>query len=260
MATSVWSGHLTFGLMSIPVSLYAAARSTGISFNQLHRTDHQRVKQQLVCSGDGQKLDRADIVKGFEFRKNEYVVIEPDEIKNIQPKSSKILEILEFVPANDVDPVYFESSYHVAPATGGMKPFVLVSAALREAGVNGVAKLFMHNREYTVIIRPYEDKLMLHTMYYRDEVRDSVAVVNEGPDQKQVKVAIQYIKALENKWEPEKYNDGFQESLKQLIEAKLEGGTLPKTPETKAPTVVQDIMAALQQSLAKIMGTEKKAS
>src|SRR5882762_8504057 len=148
MAASVWSGYLTFGLISMPVRLFSGARSSGISFNQLHRTDHQ-----LVCSADGQVLDRADIVKGYEYRKGEYVVIEPEEIKKIEPKTAKTMEILEFVKASDVDPVYFESSYYMTPEEAGRRPYALLTKALEESEYVAIAKLTMHNREYTVFLR-----------------------------------------------------------------------------------------------------------
>src|SRR5213595_2767325 len=171
MAASVWSGYLTFGLISMPVRLFSGARSSGISFNQLHRTDHQRVKQQLVCSADGQVLDRSDIVKGYEFRKNEYVIIEPDEIKKIEPKTAKTMEILEFVKTSDVDPIYFESSYYLMPEEAGRRPYALLARALEQTEYLAIAKLTMHNREYTVLLRPSEGGIMLHTMYYEDEVK-----------------------------------------------------------------------------------------
>ena len=113
MPSSVWSGHLTFGLISMPVRLFSGARSQGISFNMLHRTDKSRLKQQYVCQADGQVVDRSEIVKGYEFRKDEYIIIEPDEIKKIEPQTAKTMEILEFVKTSDVDPVYFESSYYM---------------------------------------------------------------------------------------------------------------------------------------------------
>src|SRR5258705_5823636 len=144
MAASVWSGYLTFGLISMPVRLVAGARSSGISFNQLHRTDHQRVKQQLICSEDGQVLDRSDIVKGYEYRKGEYVVIEPEEIKKIEPKTAKTMEILEFVKADDVDPVYFESSYYMTPEEAGRRPSPLLSTPLDANQNVAIDKPTMH--------------------------------------------------------------------------------------------------------------------
>jgi DNA end-binding protein Ku len=166
MAASVWSGYLTFGLISLPVRLYSGARSSSISFHMLHRDDLQRVKQQLICSADGQVIERSDTVKGYEFRKGEYVVIEPEEIKKIEPRTAKTMEILEFVKTNDVDPVFFESSYYMIPEEAGRRPYALLTKALEESEYVAVAKLTMHNREYTVFLRPHEGGMMLHTMYY----------------------------------------------------------------------------------------------
>ena len=139
MAASVWSGYLTFGLISMPVRLFSGARSSGISFNQLHRTDHHRVKQQLICPVDNQVLERSDIVKGFEFRKDEYVIIDPEEIKKIEPKTAKTMEILEFVKTAEVDPVYFESSYYMVPEEAGRRPYALLTKALEESEYVAIA-------------------------------------------------------------------------------------------------------------------------
>jgi DNA end-binding protein Ku len=162
MASSVWSGYLTFGLISIPVRLFSGARSSGISFNMLHRDDLQRVKQQYYCPADNRVVDRSEIVKGYEYRKDEYVVIEPDEIKKIEPQTAKSMEILEFVKQSDVDPVYFESSYYMLPEEAGRRPYALLTKALEESEYVAIAKLTMHNREYTVFLRPHEGGMMLH--------------------------------------------------------------------------------------------------
>src|SRR5579863_2677572 len=156
MAASVWSGYLTFGLISMPVKLFSGARSSGISFNMLHRDDLSRLKQQYVCLADGKVVERSEIVKGYEYRKGEYVIIEPEEIKKIEPKTAKAMEILEFVKADDVDPIYFESSYIVTPEDAGKRPYALLSKALEETNYVAIAKLTMHNREYTVFLRPYK--------------------------------------------------------------------------------------------------------
>src|SRR5436305_13812355 len=155
MAASVWSGYLTFGLISMPVRLHSGARSSGISFNQLHRTDHHRVKQQLICPLDNTVLDRSEIVKGYEFRKNEYVIIEPEELKKIEPKTAKAMEILECVKADDIDPIYFESSYYLMPEEAGKRPYALLQKALEDSKHVAMAKLTMDNREYTVIFHPH---------------------------------------------------------------------------------------------------------
>jgi DNA end-binding protein Ku len=259
MAASVWSGYLTFGLISMPVRLFSGARSSGISFNQLHRTDHQRVKQQLICSADGQVLDRSDIVKGYEYRKGEYVVIEPEEIKKIEPKTAKTMEILEFVKADDVDPVYFESSYYMTPEEAGRRPYALLTKALEESEYVAIAKLTMHNREYTVFLRPHKGGMMLHTMYYKEEVKEleSFGAPDVEIKDAELKVAHQLIEALADDWNPDKYHDTFQENLKRLIETKLEGGEIQEVEKPRKLAPVIDLMAALKESLAQ---TKKPAA
>jgi len=262
MAASVWSGYLTFGLISMPVRLFSGARSSGISFNMLHRPDKQRVKQQYYCPADNQVVDRSDIVKGYEFRKGEYIVIEPEEIKKIEPKTAKTMEILEFVKASEVDPVYFESSYYMLPEEAGRRPYALLTKALEESEYVAIAQLTMHNREYTVFLRPHEGGMMLHTMYYEEEVRKVEGFGAPDVDLKdaEVKVAHQLIEALADEWDPKKYQDDFQENLKKLIEAKLEGGEVAEVEKPKKLAPVIDLMAALKQSLAQTEGKKKPAA
>lgn len=262
MAASVWSGYLTFGLISMPVRLFSGARSSGISFNMLHRTDKQRIKQQYYCPADNQVVDRSDIVKGYEFRKDEYIVIEPEEIKKIEPKTAKTMEILEFVKASEVDPVYFESSYYMLPEEAGRRPYALLTKALEESEYVAIAKLTMHNREYTVFLRPHEGGMMLHTMYYEEEVRkvEGFGAPDVELKDAEVKVAHQLIEALANEWDPKKYHDDFQENLKKLIETKLEGGEIAEVEKPKKLAPVIDLMAALKQSLAQTEGKKKPAS
>src|SRR5437762_6606128 len=262
MAASVWSGYLTFGLISMPVRLFSGARSSGISFNQLHRTDLQRVKQQYICPGENRVVDRSEIVKGYEFRKGEYVVIEPEEIKKIEPQTAKTMEILEFVKSSEVDPVFFESSYYMMPEEAGRRPYALLTKALEESEYVAIAKLTMHNREYTVFLRPHEGGMMLHTMYYAEEVKK---VEGFGPPDVEIKdselkVAHQLIEALAGDWDPEKYHDSFQDNLKKLIETKLEGGTVVEVEKPKKLAPVVDLMAALKQSLAEMEGKKKPAA
>jgi DNA end-binding protein Ku len=248
MAASVWSGYLTFGLISMPVRLFSGARSSSISFHMLHRDDLSRVKQQLYCPVDNRVIGRDEVVKGYEYRKDEYVVIESEEIKKIEPKTAKTMEILEFVKASDVDPIFFESSYFLMPEEAGRRPYALLSKALEESDYVAIAKLTMHNREYTVFLRPKDGGLMLHTMYYSDEVREL-----EGfgrPD----------VEALAGPFEADKYHDEFQENLKKLIQAKLEGQEVKPVEKPKKLAPVVDLMAALKQSLAEMEGKKKPAA
>jgi DNA end-binding protein Ku len=262
MAASVWSGYLTFGLISIPVRLFSGARSSGISFHQLHRDDLTRVKQQLICPAENKVLERSEIVKGYEYRKNEYVVVEPEEIKQIEPKTAKNMEIIEFVKAGEVDPVYFDASYYMMPEEAGRRPYALLTKALEKSEYVGIAKLTMHNREYTVFLRPHEGGLMLHTMYYEEEVRkvEGFGAPDIELKDAEVKVAHQLIEALAAEWEPEKFKDDFQENLKNLIQTKLEGGKIAEVEKPKKIAPVVDLMAALKQSLAQMEGKKKPAA
>jgi DNA end-binding protein Ku len=259
MAASVWTGYLTFGLISMPVRLFSGARGERVSFHMLHRTDNVRVKQQLVCPEEEVVVDRSEIVKGYEYRKGEYVVIEPEEIKKIEPKTAKAMEILEFVKADEVDPIYFETSYYLMPEEAGQRPYALLTRALEETGHLGIAKLTMHNREYTVILRPHEGGIMLHTMYYQNEVRhiENFGETKVDVKEAEVKVAHQLIQALSAKFEPEKYHDTFEDNLKALIKAHLEGKDVTPVAKPTKVAPVTDLMAALKQSLASMEGKKK---
>ncbi|HKS73053.1 MAG TPA: Ku protein [Terriglobales bacterium] len=262
MAASVWSGYLTFGLISMPVRLFSGARSSGISFNMLHRDDLTRVKQQYYCPNDNRVVSRDEIVKGYEYRKDEYVVIEPDEIKKIEPKTAKTMEILEFVKGSEVDPVYFDASYYMLPEEAGRRPYALLTKAMEESDYVAIAKLTMHNREYTVFLRPHEGGMMLHTMYYAEEVRkvEGFGAPEVELKEAEIKVANQLIEALADDWDPEKYHDNFQDNLKNLIQTKLEGGKIKEVEKPKKMAPVVDLMAALKQSLAEMEGKKKPAA
>jgi len=248
----------------MPVKLFSGARSSGISFNMLHRDDLSRLKQQYVCLADGKVVERSDIVKGYEFRKDEYVVIEPEEIKKIEPKTAKTMEILEFVKSSEVDPVYFESSYYMVPDEAGRRPYALLTKAMEESEYVAIAKLTMHNREYTVFLRPHDGGMMLHTMYYKEEVREVEGFGAPDVELKdaEVKVAHQLIEALADEWDPEKYHDTFQDNLKNLIQTKLEGGKIAEvlcggniTPGT--PVSEQYILDLEREGFKSLCGERK---
>jgi DNA end-binding protein Ku len=238
----------------MPVRLYSGARDERVSFHMLHRKDLSRVKQQLICAEEGEVVERDDTVKGYEFRKGEYVVIEPEEIKKIEPKTAKAMEILEFVPADQVDPLYFDASYYLRPEDAGKRPYALLSKAMEQTSYVAIAKLTMHNREYTVFLRPHEQGLMLHTMYYEDEVRkmDESGTENVELKEAEIKIAHQLIEALAADFEPEKYHDTFQDNLKELIQAKLEGKEVTEVEKPKKMEPVVDLMSALKASLDKM--------
>src|SRR6516225_6587545 len=192
MASTVWKGHLTFGLLSLPVRLYSAARSETVSFNQLHKTDHSRVKQVLYCQAEDKPIQRSDIVKGYEYEKDKYVVVEDEEIKKVAPKTAKTMEVLEFVKATEVDPIFLESSYYLAPDEAGEKPYALLFEALRQSGCVGVAKIAMHNPDE---IRQVE------------EFRTDTSAVKEN----ELKLAKTLLESLLAPFEPDKYKDEYRE-------------------------------------------------
>src|SRR5437763_284957 len=225
MAAKVWIGHRPLGLLSFPVRFYSAARSESISFNQLHKHDGSRVKQVLFCQAEDKPIPRSEIVKGFEYEKDRYVVIEDEEVKKVAPQTAKVMEILEFVKSDHVDPIYFETSYYLAPDEAGEKPYALLFDALKKTGYAGVAKIAMHNREHIVVLRPGKNGVLMHTMYYTheirkvDEFRTDLSLVKE----KELALATSLIEALSGEFEPEKYTDTYRDNLLKMIEAKKAG-------------------------------------
>jgi DNA end-binding protein Ku len=251
MASSVWKGHLTFGLVSLPIRLFSAARSETISFNLLHKEDHSRIKQITYCQTEDKPVPRSELVKGYEYEKDHYVEIDDEDIKNVAPKTAKVMEILEFVKAEQVDPVYLESSYYVAPDEGGEKPYALLFQALRESEYYALAKVAMHNREHIIILRPGSKGILLHTMYYQDEIRqvEEFRTDTSMVKDKELEMAKMLISSLEADFEPQKYHDTYRDNLRQMIEAKIEGKKVVATPATHVAPVI-DIMEALKKSLA----------
>jgi DNA end-binding protein Ku len=251
MASTIWKGYVTFGLISIPVRLFAAARSERISFNQIHEPCGSRIKQQIYCPVCERTVERSELVKGFEAEKDSYIVVEDEEIKKIAPQSQETMEILEFVRLDEIDPIYFDTSYYATPEEPGRRAYQLLLETMQKTGYAAIAKLAMHQREYTVVIRPREEGLTLHSMYYENEVR---AIPEYGQTRgtevkpQEIQLAEQLVKSLAAKFEPEKYEDSYQKRLTEMLEAKREG-RMVKEVKTKKLAPVIDLMAALQKSL-----------
>ncbi len=254
---SIWKGHLTLGLLSFPVRLLTAARGDTVNFHQLHKKDHSRIRQVPFCQNEDQPISRNDIVKGYEYEKGRYVVIEDEDIQRIVPRSAKSIDILEFVKQDSIDPVYLENSFYLGPDEEGETGYTLLFEALKETGYCGIAKLTLHNREHIVVIRPGETGIVLHTMYYADEVRKEEqyhadrSVVNET----QLRLAKLLIESLATDFEPQKYHDTYRETLQQMVQAKVEGKRLETAPQPKIATVT-DIMEALKRSLESRKGPQ----
>jgi DNA end-binding protein Ku len=251
MATTVWKGHLTFGLISMPVRMFAAARGERISFNQLHKECHSRLKQPLFCPVCNRNVERSEIVKGYEYEKDQYVLFSEEELDKIDPPSAKVMEILEFVKLKEMDPLYFDSSYYVSPEDAGVKAYQLLMKAMEESGYGAIAKLTMHQREHIVIVRPGTRGMTLHTMFYSNEIRAAESVPTDKIEVKdqEKKLAQQLIESLAAPFEPQKYRDEYQENVKAMIAAKLKGQQVTEVAQPHLAPVI-DLMEALKKSLA----------
>src|ERR1700738_4735444 len=221
MASTIWKGQLAFGLVSFPVKLFTAARSDSLSFNQLHKSDNSRVKQVLYCQAEDKPIPRTEIVKGFEYEKDRYVVVDDDEIKKMAPGTAKVMEILEFVKSAEVDPIYFEASYYMAPDAAGEKPYALLFDTLRRTGYVGIAKVAMHNREHIVIFRPGDHGILMHTMYYSHEIRkmEEFRTDTSLVKDKEVELAQMLVESLAASFDPGKYKDMYRQNLQAMIDA-----------------------------------------
>ena len=254
MAATVWKGYITFGLITIPVRLFTAARTERVSFNQIHGVCGSRIKQQTFCPHCDRVIERSELVKGFEVEKDRYVIINDDDLKPVAPPSSDNMEIFEFVKAQGIDPIYFDASYFMVPEEAGKKAYHLLFETMRKSGYSAIAKITMHQREYAVVVRPHADGLLLHTMFYPEEVREVPEFrrdANITVRPQEVELAEKLVEGLATDFDPSKYHDEYQSRLLQMIEAKREGQSVNE-PETKKRAPVIDLMQALQKSLGEL--------
>jgi DNA end-binding protein Ku len=252
MAASVWTGSISFGLLTIPIRLYPAARSERVNLHKVHSVCHTRLRQPLYCPTEKRLVDRSEVVRGYEYEKGQYVLIGEEEIKKITPRSGKNMEILAFVRASQIDPIYFDASYFAMPEKDDAKPYALLVKALEDLERVGIAKIAMHQREYTVFIRPRNHGLTVHTMYFANEIRSvqGYGKTNEEVRLKplEMKLAEQLIESLEQDFNAQQYHDTFQDKLRALVEAKRDGKTIAAEPTPKRAPVI-DMMEALKRSL-----------
>jgi DNA end-binding protein Ku len=250
MAATVWKGFISFGLVSFPVRLFSAARAETVHFHMLHKKDQSRVKEVWYCVEEDKPIDRADIEKGFEINKGEYVVVTDGELKKIAPATATTMDILQFVGHDEVDPIYFETSYYVAAEDKTAKPYVLFLAALTDTKQDAIAKIAMHNREHIVLIRPSKGGLLLHTLYYPNELHK--ANRSEAPktkySAKELELARSLVKQLKAPFKPEEFKDEYRENVERLIEQKRKGQKITEVRQPRRAPVV-DLMEALKRSL-----------
>ncbi len=255
MARPVWSGTISFGLVAIPVKLFHAVRRQSVSFNQLDERNMARIRYRKVNAETGDEVGDDHIVKGYEISKGRYVVVDPDELEPFMPVATKSVDLEEFVDLADIDPVYFDTAYHLAP-DGPPKPYVLLARAMEASGKVAIGRFVMRNKQYTAAIRAEEGRLVMSTLAYADEVIDPSDIdelnglESVEVNDKEVAMAESLVASLAADFEPEKYRDEYREEVMALIQMKADGEEF-EVPETAAekPKVV-DIMAALEASVA----------
>ena len=247
---SIWRGAISFGIVSIPVRLFTATQDKDISFRMLHAPDNARIRFQRMCSVEEVEVSNDEIVRGYEYEKDRYVILTDEDFDQLPLPSKHSIDLTAFVNAEEIDPVYYEKSYYLEPEDTGVKPFALLMRALQEKGLTAVAKIAIRNKEQLCALRAMDGTLMLETLYYPDEIR-----VERGTEVPEIKVSPQELKMAEAlidlmaaEFKPEEYQDTYRDALMQLIEAKLEGQEIVEA-ETPEPTKVVDLMAALKASV-----------
>lgn len=253
MPATVWKGYLSFGLVSFPIRLFSAARPDPVRFHMLHKKDLSRIREVFYCAAEDKPVARDEIVKGYEYEKDRYVVVDPEDLEKIAPPSATVMEIVQFVKGEEVDPVFFETSYYVAPEGDVRKPYSLLLEAMQQTKYDALARVVMHQREHVVILRPRENNIMLHTMYFVEELHQANEVEVGKPDsvsKKEIDMAKKLIETLAAPFEPGQFKDEYKQSVQSLIEKKRKGQKITPIRQPKAAPVV-DLMQALQASLAK---------
>ncbi|MFF1707134.1 Ku protein [Streptomyces sp. NPDC058252] len=267
MARSIWTGVITFGLASLPVGLYTATEDHTVHFHQLQRGTADRIRNRRVNERTGKEVPSENIVKGYELAEGEYIVVEPDELDQIAPGRSQTIDITDFVDLADIEPVYFDRTYYIAPRDKEYtKVYELLRAALEESDKAGIATFVMRGKQYLTALRAQERLLVLQTLRWADEVRDPGMELPELPSRragkgKELTLAIQLVDALSAPWEPGRYHDTFEEKVRELVQAKAEGQEIAVAEEAPQATNVIDLMSVLQGSLDQARQTgQKKAA
>ena len=254
-ARSIGSGTISFGLVAIPVRLYVATHAEGVSFNMLHEPCGTRVKQQLYCPTHEAVVPRGEIVKGYQFQKDRYVTFTGDELKALEAESNRSIDIEEFVPLAKVDPIYFENAHYLGPDKGAEKAYYLLLEAMRETARVAVAQWTSHGKEHIVLIRPLEDALAMHVLYYADEVRGTAEIAVADPPKirsGEAGLARKLIDELaSDEFHPERYKDAYRDRVQAVVEKKIAGAEVTVAEAAEPQAQVIDLMQALKESLAR---------
>lgn len=261
-AHSIGSATVSFGLVSVPVQLFAAGESkAAISFNMLHKKDGARLKQQYLCSKDGEKVERSDMVKGYEFQKGQYVIFTPEELKALEERGTGAIEIKEFLPAEQVDRIWLDRTYYLGADKGGERAYKLLAEALEESKRVAIGQYAARGKQYLIMIRPLQGRLVMEQLRYADEIRDIAEIPVPKTDVKdqELQLAIKVIdQGAIDEFEPQKYKDNVRERMQEQIERKVKGKEITEEPEEAPKTKVLDLMQALRQSLEAAPAEEKE--
>lgn len=255
MARAIWTGSLSFGLVNVPVGLFSATEDRTIHFNQFEEGTADRIRYKRVNERTGEEVDFARIVKGYDLGGGEYVLVTNDELEAVEPGRSRTIEIEDFVELADIDPIFYNKTYYLAPqGEGAERAYALLRQAMLEEGKVGVATLVMRGKQYLVAIRPEQDVLALETMYFADEVRNPVEEIDTLPVEgefkpRELEAAKLLISSMTSAWEPERYHDTYRQQVEELIERKRRGETVVTEAARAEPAPVADLMAALQASV-----------
>ncbi|MFQ6051390.1 MAG: Ku protein [Candidatus Hydrothermarchaeota archaeon] len=250
---AIWTGTLSFGLVNIPVKLYPATEKKDIKFRLLHSDCHTPLKRPWYCPKCEAQISWGDTVRGYEFEKGNYIILEDEDFEKIPLKSTKSVDIIEFVKLEDIDPIYYDKSYYLGPTEAGVKAFELLRRVLLKKKKVGIAKVSIRNKESLVAIRAIEDGIVMSSLFYGDEIRDplSIGIQKEVEiSEKEVEMAELLIDALEGEFVIEKYEDKYREALLNIIRAKIEGREIEK-PSIEIPETV-DLMKALEESIRSV--------
>jgi len=257
------SASISFGLVSVPVQMYSASETGGsVSFNWIHKDCGSRLKQQYICAREGVKVEREDMVKGYEFAKDQYVLFTPDELKALDEVGTGTIEIVEFVPADKVQRVYIDRPYYLAPAKGGDRAYRLLREAMKATGLSAIGRYAARGKQYLIMLSPMDDAIMMEQLHYADEVRPVSEVPIPSGDVKdsELKLAVNLVQQLATEeFHPEQYRDDVRDRVLELINNKIEGQDITAAPSEQPAAQIIDLMAALKASLDKGDAVKAKA-
>jgi DNA end-binding protein Ku len=263
---AIWKGSISFGLVNIPIALYPATRKEELTFRLLRRTDLSPVNYKRVAEKDGKEVPWDDIVKGYEYEKEKYVVLKDEDFQRVDLEATQTVDIQDFVHQEEIDPMFFYKPYYLEPQKGGDKAYALLREALKDANKVGIAKVVIKTRQYLAGVKPEDGALMLELMHFADELADPGKLhlptkVEVG--KREMTMAKSLVDSMSSKWQPEKYKDDYREALMEVIEEKVEAGGKKieeKPKKAPKPTKVIDLVSVLQQSLERTGGAKKKST